>query len=119
MCGIGAILDPGGSTHADAGRRMVEALRHRGPDGDRVTKLGPATLAHTRLAIIDVAGGDQPLSSEDGAVTAIVNGEISNHRELRSQLEARGHRFATRSDSEVVVHAYEEHGLEFVKRLNG
>jgi asparagine synthase (glutamine-hydrolysing) len=98
---------------------MVEALRHRGPDGDGVTKLGPVTLAHTRLAIIDVAGGDQPLSSEDGAVTAIVNGEIYNHRELRAQLEARGHRFATGSDCEVVVHAYEEHGLDFVKRLNG
>src|SRR3954449_1094166 len=106
MCGIGAILDPGGSAHADAGRRMVEALRHRGPDGDGVTTLGPVTLAHTRLAIIDVAGGDQPLSSEDRAVTAIVNGEIYNHHELRARLEARGHHFATHSDSEVVVHAY-------------
>jgi asparagine synthase (glutamine-hydrolysing) len=119
MCGIGAILDPGGSAHAEAGRRMVEALRHRGPDGDGVTKLGPATLAHTRLAIIDVAGGDQPLSSEDGAVTAIVNGEIYNHLQLREELEARGHRFATHSDCEVVVHSYEEHGLDFVRRLNG
>jgi asparagine synthase (glutamine-hydrolysing) len=119
MCGIGAILDPGGGAHPEAGWRMVEALRHRGPDGDGVTKLGPVTLAHTRLAIIDVAGGDQPLSSEDGSVTAIVNGEIYNHRELRAQLEARGHRFATGSDCEVVVHAYEEHGLDFVKRLNG
>src|SRR5215210_4921038 len=119
MCGIGAILDPAGGSHPEAGRRMVEALRHRGPDGDGVTKLGPATLAHTRLAIIDVEGGDQPLSSEDGAVTAIVNGEIYNHRELRAQLEARGHRFATGSDCEVVVHAFEEHGPAFVTRLNG
>src|SRR5215210_4776616 len=118
MCGIAAILDPGGGGHPDAGRRMVEALRHRGPDGDGVTQLGPATLAHTRLAIIDVEGGDQPLASEDGAVTAIVNGEIYNHRELRSQLEARGHRFATGSDCEVVVHAYEEHGPDFVRHLN-
>jgi asparagine synthase (glutamine-hydrolysing) len=119
MCGIGAILDPGDGAHAEAGRRMVAALRHRGPDGDGVTTLGPVTLAHTRLAIIDVAGGDQPLSSEDRAVTAIVNGEIYNHRELRARLEARGHRFATHSDSEVVVHAYEEHGLDFVSELNG
>jgi asparagine synthase (glutamine-hydrolysing) len=119
MCGIGAILDPGGGAHPDAGRRMVEALRHRGPDGEGVTQLGPATLAHTRLAIIDVEGGDQPLASEDGAVTAIVNGEIYNHRELRAQLEAQGHRFATGSDCEVVVHAYEEHGPDFVKQLNG
>jgi asparagine synthase (glutamine-hydrolysing) len=119
MCGIAAILDPRGGAHPDAGRRMVEALRHRGPDGEGVTQLGPATLAHTRLAIIDVEGGDQPLSSEDGAVTAIVNGEIYNHRELRAQLEARGHRFATGSDCEVVIHAYEEHGPDFVRHLNG
>src|SRR5215211_264628 len=119
MCGIGAILDPGGGAHPDVGRRMVEALRHRGPDGEGVTRLGPATLAHTRLAIIDVEGGDQPLASEDGGVTAIVNGEIYNHRELRGQLEARGHRFATHSDCEVVVHAYEEHGPDFVRQLNG
>jgi len=72
-----------------------------------------------RLAIIDVAGGDQPLVSEDGAVTAIVNGEIYNHRELRAELEERGHAFATGSDSEVVVHGYEEHGAEVVRRLNG
>jgi asparagine synthase (glutamine-hydrolysing) len=119
MCGIGAILDPAGATGAEAAQRIVEALRHRGPDGDAVRRIGPAALAHTRLAIIDVEGGDQPLDSEDGHVTAIVNGEIYNHVELRAALEERGHRFATRSDSEVVVHAYEEHGLDFVRRLNG
>jgi len=119
MCGIGALLDPGGSAPSDAGPRMTAALRHRGPDGEGVTRLGPATLAHTRLAIIDVAGGDQPLTSEDGEVTAIVNGEIYNHGDLRAELERAGHRFATRSDSEVVVHAYEEHGPDFVRRLNG
>jgi asparagine synthase (glutamine-hydrolysing) len=119
MCGIGAILDPGGSTPSEAGQRMVDALRHRGPDGEGVRRLGPLTLAHTRLAIIDVEGGDQPLDSEDGSVTAVVNGEIYNHLELRRRLEGRGHRFATRSDCEVVVHAYEEHGPEFVRELNG
>jgi len=98
---------------------MVEALRHRGPDGDAIRRIGPVTLAHTRLAIIDVEGGDQPLDSEDGQITAIVNGEIYNHRALREQLEQRGHRWATNSDSEVVVHAYEEHGVDFVRRLNG
>jgi asparagine synthase (glutamine-hydrolysing) len=77
------------------------------------------TLAHTRLAIIDVEGGDQPLSSEDGAVTAIVNGELYDHAEVRARLEARGHRFATRSDSEIVVHLYEEHGLDLVHELDG
>ena len=119
MCGIGAILDPAGSAGEHAVTGMVEALRHRGPDGQAVRRIGPLTLAHTRLAIIDVAGGDQPLDSEDGQVTAIVNGEIYNHRELRARLEAKGHRFATGSDSEVVVHAYEEHGPDLVKELNG
>ena len=84
MCGIGAILDPAGTSGQDAAERMVEALRHRGPDGDALRRIGPLALAHTRLAIIDVAGGDQPLDSEDGRVTAIVNGEIYNHRELRT-----------------------------------
>lgn len=119
MCGIGALLDPAGTAPQDAGRRMVAALRHRGPDGEGVERLGAATLAHTRLAIIDVAGGDQPLHSEDGEVTAIVNGEIYNHMELRGDLERRGHRFATHSDSEVIVHAYEEHGEDCVRHLNG
>jgi len=119
MCGIGAILDPAGTSGQHAAERMVEALRHRGPDGEALRRIGPVALAHTRLAIIDVAGGDQPLDSEDGRVTAIVNGEIYNHRALREQLEQRGHRWATNSDSEVVVHAYEEHGVDFVRRLNG
>src|SRR5688572_27102079 len=119
MCGIGAILDPAGTSGQHAAERMVEALRHRGPDGEALRRIGPVALAHTRLAIIDVAGGDQPLDSEDGRVTAIVNGEIYNHRELRAGLELRGHRFATGSDSEVVVHAYEERGIEFVRELNG
>jgi asparagine synthase (glutamine-hydrolysing) len=119
MCGIGAILDPAGTSGQHAAERMVEALRHRGPDGEALRRIGPVALAHTRLAIIDVAGGDQPLDSEDGRVTAIVNGEIYNHRTLRTELEQRGHRWATNSDSEVVVHAYEEHGPDFVRRLNG
>jgi len=119
MCGIGAILDPAGTSGQDAAERMVEALRHRGPDGDALRRIGPLALAHTRLAIIDVAGGDQPLDSEDGRVTVVVNGEIYNHRELRRQLEASGHRWATNSDSEVILHAYEEHGLDCVRHLNG
>jgi asparagine synthase (glutamine-hydrolysing) len=119
MCGIGALLDPGGTTKPEAAGRMVEALRHRGPDGDAVRRAGPATLVHTRLAIIDVAGGDQPIDTEDGNVSVIVNGEIYNHRELRAGLEERGHRFATNSDSEVVAHLYEEHGTDCARELNG
>jgi asparagine synthase (glutamine-hydrolysing) len=119
MCGIAAILDPDGTHLLQAAPAVTAALRHRGPDGEGVARLGPALLVHTRLAIIDVEGGDQPLVSEDGACTAIVNGEIYNHLALRRELEHRGHRFATRSDSEAVLHAYEEWGTECVRRLNG
>ena len=87
---------------------MLEALRHRGPDGGAVV-VGAMTLVHTRLAIIDPAGGDQPLYSEDGSAAGVVNGEIYNHAESGRSWSA-GHRFATQSDSEVVVHAYEELG---------
>src|SRR6185436_3748604 len=72
-----------------------------------------------RLAIIDVAGGAQPIGNEDGRIQVVFNGEIYNYRELQADLESRGHRFATRSDTEVLPHLYEEHGLEFVSRLNG
>jgi asparagine synthase (glutamine-hydrolysing) len=119
MCGIGAVLNPSGETSDAALSAMVTALRHRGPDGEGIRRMGPVALVHTRLAIIDVAGGHQPLESEDGRCVAIVNGEIYNHRALRAELEAEGHRFASKSDSEVVVHAYEEWGLDSVRRLNG
>jgi asparagine synthase (glutamine-hydrolysing) len=119
MCGIGALLDPSGASGSDAAQRIVESLRHRGPDGQAVRRAGPVTLAHTRLAIIDVAGGDQPLDSEDGSVTLIANAEIYNHRSLRAKLEQRGHRFATGSDCEAIVHAYEESGPQCVRQLNG
>src|SRR5918996_323940 len=119
MCGIGGILDPAGTTEPEAAQRIVEALRHRGPDGEAVRRIGPVALAHTRLAIIDVAGGDQPLVSEDGQVTLIANGEIYNHRTLRTKLEERGHRFATGSDCEAILHAYEESGPRCVRQLGG
>ena len=119
MCGIAAIFDPDRTGLHDAAPALKKALRHRGPDGEGAADLGPALLVHTRLAIIDVEGGDQPLVSEDRGCTAIVNGEIYNHLELRRELEGKGHRFATRSDSEVVVHAYEEWGADCVRRLNG
>lgn len=119
MCGIGALLDPAGTAHPDAGRRMAAAMSHRGPDGEAVVASGPATLVHRRLAIVDVDGGDQPLRSEDGSVALVANGEIYDHERLRADLEARGHRFATRSDCEVIVHLYEEHGDDCVRHLNG
>ena len=119
MCGIAAIFDPDRTGLRDAAPALRKALRHRGPDGEGTADLGSALLVHTRLAIIDVEGGDQPLVSEDHRCTAIVNGEIYNHLELRRELEGKGHRFATRSDSEVVLHSYEEWGNDCVRRLNG
>ena len=119
MCGIAAIVDRRTSPSDDVTAAIVSALRHRGPDGEAVERIGPATLIHTRLAIIDLAGGAQPMSSEDGACSVVVNGEIYNHLDLRRELQAAGHRFATHSDSEVIVHAYEQWGPDFVRRLNG
>src|SRR4051794_26394582 len=119
MCGIGALLDPGGHTKPEAAGRMVEALRHRGPDGDAVTRTGPATLVHTRLAIIDGAGGDQPLDSDDGNLSGVVNGEIYHHLELPEGLEGRGHRFATHSDAVGVAPPYAQRDTDCVRHLNG
>ena len=121
MCGIAGYL---GVERPGLGASMAGLLRHRGPDeaGEVVlpTRDGRAcVLAHQRLSIIDIPGGHQPQTNEDGSVSLIFNGEIYNFRELRSELEARGHRFATRSDTEVIVHLYEEHGLECVQRLRG
>ncbi|HYO14548.1 MAG TPA: asparagine synthase (glutamine-hydrolyzing) [Thermoanaerobaculia bacterium] len=121
MCGIAGMF-----CYAEAGparredlARMVAPLRHRGPDDEGVHLAGPFGLGHTRLSIIDVAGGHQPLFSEDRSAAVVCNGEIYNHRELRRQLEARGHRFATRSDSEVIVHLYEDLGPAAVEKLSG
>src|SRR2546426_673411 len=98
---------------------MATTLAHRGPDGDGAAIAGHAALGCRRLAIIDVAGGVQPLRNETGDVIAVCNGEIYNSAPLRSALEARGHRFRTRSDAEVLPHLYEEHGLDFVDFVDG
>jgi asparagine synthase (glutamine-hydrolysing) len=119
VCGIGAIYDPTGTTGDHAVERVVEQLRHRGPDGQTTRRHGPISLVHTRLAIIDVAEGDQPFVSEDGVTTVIANGEIYNHLELRRELEALGHVFRSHSDCEVLLHGYEEWGLGVLGRLNG
>ncbi|MBI4510287.1 MAG: asparagine synthase (glutamine-hydrolyzing) [Deltaproteobacteria bacterium] len=120
MCGIAGILAPGdGQGLERALRAMTSALAARGPDGEGFLLAPPMGLGHRRLAIIDVDGGKQPLFSEDGNVVAVVNGEIYNFVELRRALEQAGHRFATRSDSEVVVHAYEEWGDGFLEQVEG
>ncbi|MBS1863416.1 MAG: asparagine synthase (glutamine-hydrolyzing) [Actinobacteria bacterium] len=119
MCGVAAIVDARGPLNDEAAASICAALRHRGPDGESVSRYGPTTLIHTRLAIIDLAGGDQPLHSEDGNCHLVANGEIYNHLDIRTELEAAGHEFATHSDCEVIVHAYEEWGTDCVTRLNG
>ena len=98
---------------------MIATLRHRGPDGSNVLYRPPCLLAHARLSIIDLETGGQPMANEDETVWTAFNGEIFNYIELRAELEALGHRFRTRSDTEVIVHAYEEYGLRFLERLNG
>ncbi len=114
-------MRPGGAGEGDGElvREMLLALRHRGPDGSRVEERGGATLGHARLAIIDLETGDQPQSDESGRIRVVVNGEIYNYVELRRDLEARGHRFRTRSDVEVIPHLYRERGEAFVEDLRG
>jgi asparagine synthase (glutamine-hydrolysing) len=126
MCGIaGAVWHDSKKTlEQNTLQRMIDVLRHRGPDDEGVYVAGMemqtgVALGHRRLSIIDVACGKQPLSNEDGSVWVVFNGEIYNFRELRSRLEAAGHRFQTQSDTEVLVHLYEDEGPEFLKRLNG
>jgi asparagine synthase (glutamine-hydrolysing) len=98
---------------------MAAAIRHRGPDGFGLFAGARCGLAHTRLSIIDLAGGAQPLANEDGQVIVVYNGEVYNYRELRRELEGHGHRFRTNSDTEVLVHAYEQWDDAMLHRLNG
>lgn len=105
MCAIAgyyqATLQPGIAGLAD----MAQCLAHRGPDGQGSHERGPVGLAHTRLSIIDLSGGAQPLYNEDRSLALVANGEVYNHLELRRELEILGHRFATHSDCEVILHA--------------
>ncbi len=126
MCGIAGYLTT--STRGDLGaslRRMADAITHRGPDGEgffETAALGGACrigLAHRRLAIIDLATGQQPMCNENGSVQIVFNGEIYNFQALREELMARGYHFRTRSDTETIVHAYEEWGPECVSRFRG
>ena len=120
MCGIAGVLQTrGGSADPGALRAMIHALRHRGPDAIAFHRDGPLGLAHARLSIIDLPGGNQPMSNEDGSVWITFNGEIFNYRELRKTLESKGHRFSTQSDTEVLIHLYEEDGEDCVHALNG
>jgi asparagine synthase (glutamine-hydrolysing) len=98
---------------------MGHSIAHRGPDAEGFWAEPGIGLVHRRLSIIDLSGGDQPIGNEDGSVQVVFNGEIYNFQELRAGLEARGHRFRSRSDTEVLVHLYEEEGDQLVQRLRG
>ncbi|HZB43708.1 MAG TPA: asparagine synthase (glutamine-hydrolyzing), partial [Pyrinomonadaceae bacterium] len=122
MCGIaGFITPPGAETagHPELLDRMCRVIAHRGPDDQGTAAEGGVALGMRRLSIIDLAGGHQPISGCGGRVSVVFNGEIYNFQELRPELEARGHRFRTHSDTETIVHAYEEWGDDFVTRLRG
>src|SRR5574341_1986409 len=123
MCGIAGIVGPDMAADVDAARdliaRMCGVIAHRGPDDEGYYVAGQAAIGMRRLSIIDIASGHQPISNEDGSVWIVFNGEIYNHHDLRKDLVARGHKFATRSDTETIVHLYEEEGERCVERLRG
>src|SRR5262245_58416402 len=120
MCGIASIVELANRPLGPALiRKLCAELRHRGPDDEGYYVNGQVALGQRRLAILDVAGGRQPMSNEDGSVWITFNGEIYNFQELRTDLEKLGFRFATRSDTEVIVHAYEAYGVDCVKRFRG
>ncbi len=118
MCGIAGILDPNGVS-PDEMRAMATSLAHRGPDDSTVYTGGPLGFGFRRLTIIDLNTGRQPIANEDGRVRVILNGEIYNYRLLRHELERAGHRFSTSSDTEVLVHLYEDLGSGLLSRLRG
>src|SRR5229473_2926832 len=119
MCGICGIASPVGPPDPERLAAMSASLVHRGPDSGGEHLDGPVAIAARRLSIIDLAGGDQPITSEDGTCTVVQNGEIYNFPELRGELERDGHTFHTRCDTEVHLHLYERHGPDFARRLRG
>src|SRR5262245_59271154 len=121
MCGIAGMVNTGsaGGIDPDRLRAMCRSLAHRGPDEDGFYINNNVGLGVRRLAVIDVEHGHQPVSSEDAAVHAVLNGEIYNHRYLRRELAARGHRCTSHSDAESIPHLSEEYGSDFVQHLEG
>ena len=120
MCGIAGIVAlRGNPASREDITRMCDAMAHRGPDGAGYLVEGPVALGMRRLAVIDLAGGQQPIFNEDGTVSVVFNGEIYNYRELRTWLQSLGHHFRTASDTEVIVHLWEQVGIDFPKHLSG
>lgn len=121
MCGITGFIRTRDTSPADPAilARMTQAIAHRGPDDEGFWSSDGAWLGHRRLSIIDVAGGHQPIANEDGRVVVVLNGEIYNHHELRQDLQSRGHVFSTRSDTEVLVHLWEDEREAMLSHLEG
>ncbi|NIO49820.1 MAG: asparagine synthetase B, partial [Candidatus Aminicenantes bacterium] len=121
MCGIAGIINPRTSIQQlkEPLASMLKSLKHRGPEDEGMYLERGVGLGHRRLSIIDIRGGHQPLANEDGTLNLVTNGEIYNYRELRKDLITKGHIFKTKSDSEVILHLYEEKGENCVKYLNG
>lgn len=122
MCGICGVFSPSGGVERKEIEEMAATLTHRGPDdgGIFLQPRGLVGLGHRRLSILDLtSAGHQPMSSEDGRVTVVYNGEIYNHPELKRELEKKGHQYHSRTDTETIIHLYEEYGVEGIKKLNG
>src|SRR5919201_2190839 len=119
MCGICGVAGGDPARGRELVARMCASMVHRGPDDEGSVHKDGVALGIRRLSIIDLAGGHQPMANEDASVWVVQNGEIFNYRELRDELGAAGHRFATQSDTEVLVHGWEEWGEHLVERLNG
>ena len=122
MCGIAGVLDLLGQRSVPEGivKRMAQALVHRGPDEEGYFRRRGVELASRRLSIVGLADGQQPVANEDQSVSVVFNGELFDYIEQRSELETRGHRFVTHCDTEVLVHGYEEWGLEgLLHRIEG
>ena len=120
MCGITGVMQFGGArVETEDLRRMCAAMVHRGPDDEGIYAAGPVGIGMRRLSIVDLATGHQPLSNEDGTVWIVFNGEIYNHAILRDKLQALGHQYRTHSDTETIIHLYEEYGPECVQHLRG
>src|SRR5450432_1458488 len=122
MCGINGIaFSPQSGRQVERGalERMRDVITHRGPDDGGLLIDGPVGLAMRRLSIVDVAGGHQPMTNEDGTLHIVYNGEIYNHADYRAELEARGHVYRTHCDTETILHLYEEHGAGCVDYLRG
>lgn len=121
MCGIAGVVNlrENKPVSVETLTDMLGAIRHRGPDGSGIYRDAWAGMGNVRLSIIDISGGDQPIGNEDGSVWIVFNGEIFNYVELRPELEKRGHQFTTHSDTEIIVHLYEDYGPDCLKYLNG